>query len=73
MKKVFIETLLPEGLEVEDGGLYKGFVVTGEDSTNNGMYVRVCSWDEEEGTHEEFNHFVGRKVKVTIETIDDED
>ena len=56
-------------VETEDGGQAKivGLEQNAEDE--NGMFVKIQSWDEEK-KHEEFNKFVGRKVKITIETID---
>jgi len=40
-----------------------------KDDLDNGMFVRVCSWDENKN-HEDFKKFVGRRIKITIETID---
>lgn len=39
------------------------------EENENGMYVRVQSWCEDK-KHEEFSMFEGRKVKITIETVD---
>ena len=55
-------------IDTEDGGQAKIFTAS-EDDLDNGMFVRVCSWDEDV-EHSEFNKFVGRRIKITIETID---
>jgi len=36
---------------------------------DNGMFVIIQSWDEEE-LHSDINLFKNKKVKITIETID---
>ena len=55
-------------IDTEDGGQAKIFTIS-EDDLDNGMFVRICSWDKN-GKHDEFNKFVGRKIKITIETIE---
>ena len=40
-----------------------------DDDPVNGMYVKICSYDETK-KHGEFEKFINRKVRVTIETID---
>lgn len=68
--KHVIEVSLDEiELEKEDGGQFSGFTVSNNSDEDNGMFVRICSWDEKE-KHKEFNQFINRKVKITIETID---
>jgi hypothetical protein len=39
------------------------------DDNDNGLFVRLQSWDETK-QHIDFNKFIGKKIKVTIETID---
>lgn len=55
----------------EDGGMAKIFTAEDENSkeNDNGMFVAIKSWDDSK-THPEFNQFVGRKIRITIETID---
>ncbi len=65
----------PDHIYVDDGGCYKEFAVEdNEDEDNededNGMFIRVCSWDDFK-EHKDFNRFINRKLKITIETIDD--
>jgi hypothetical protein len=55
-------------IDIEDGGQAKIFTAS-KDDLDNGMFVRVCSWDENKN-HEDFKKFVGRRIKITIETID---
>ncbi len=64
-----IEVMLkPEEIDTEDSGQAKIFTCC-QDEEDNGMYVRICSWDENK-IHSELDNFVGRKIKITIETID---
>ena len=43
--------------------------LTEQSDDDNGMFIRIQSWDENK-KHKEFKTFMGRKVKITIETID---
>jgi hypothetical protein len=67
--KVIVCDFNEDEIEIEDGGQSKMFVAVEDGDLDNGLFVRVCSWDEDE-QHTDFNKFVGRKVKITIETID---
>ncbi len=61
-----------ENTDVEDNGQALittiDFRDTSEDE-DNGMFVRIQSWDEK-CQHTEFKKFEGRKIRITIETID---
>ena len=58
---------------IEDGGqaiICDRLSFNTEDSDDdNGMFVIIQSWDEEE-LHSDINLFKNKKVKITIETID---
>lgn len=55
-------------LDKEDGGMALIYSLTPEDIPD--IFVRLQSWDEEK-KHSIFNEcFLGRKIKVTIETVD---
>ena len=69
LKHVIEEVLDAKYMDNEDGGQFHSFSVNNNPDEENGIYVRLCSWDEN-GNHEEFNKFINRKVKITIETID---
>lgn len=69
LKYVIEETLNHSDMETEDGGQFKSFNVANNPNEENGMYVRICSWDESK-IHSEFEPFINRKVRITIETID---
>jgi hypothetical protein len=56
-------------VQTEDGGQAKIVTLAQHPEDENGMFVKIQSWDETL-KHEEFEKFVGRKVKVTIEAID---
>ena len=57
-------------LAIEDGG--QAMIVDISDDNiddENGLCMTLTSWDENL-QHTEFKKFVGRKVKITIETVD---
>lgn len=65
-----IETKIKKNeVDTEDGGQAKIVSLCNKPDEENGMFVQLRSWDEDK-KHDEFNKFVGRKVKITIETID---
>ena len=71
-KKSFLSfdyKLNEKDLEVEDGKQFKCFHVDLDENTDNGMYIKICSWDDTL-EHKDFNKFIGKKVKITIEEID---
>lgn len=54
-------------IETEDSGCAKILtVVFNEDDEENGMFVRIQSWDDDK-KHIDFNKMIGKKIKVTIE------
>lgn len=71
-QKVIEGTIDKSNTDKEDGGqaliTTMDFRDTPEDE-DNGMFVRIQSWDEN-CKHEEFKKFEGRKIRITIETID---
>lgn len=72
LKNVIEEKLNFSDMENEDGGCFKCFKcfrVAKDFETEDGMYVKICSWDESR-KHLEFEKFINRKVRITIETID---
>lgn len=56
---------------VDDGGAYKELPVFKNKPVEeiDGMWIKICSWNDD-AEHNEFDKFIGRKIKVTIETID---
>lgn len=69
-QKHIIVTQINSGeIDKEDGEMALIFTASNAPDEDNGMYVRIISWDENK-KHTEFNSFVGRKIKITIETID---
>ena len=58
------------GIKTEDSGqamiMYSPVELSEVDSS---FFVRLHSWDDK-GKHRFFKKFMGRKVKVTIETVD---
>lgn len=69
LEHVIEEKLNFSDMETEDGGNFKCFIVAKDFEKEDGMYVKICSWDESK-KHLEFEKFINRKVKITIETID---
>lgn len=69
MAKKILEAFLGESdVDTEDGGMAK--IATISDAAEEGMFIKLQSWDED-AKHTELNQFVGKKVKVTVETIED--
>lgn len=69
---IFGAEIKPDEIETEDGGQAKIITVAPlkpDYDDESGMFVRIQSWDEST-KHEQFSRFVGRKVLITIETID---
>jgi len=63
------EKLNPAEMCTEDGGMFQMFHIEG-DNDDEGIFIRLCSWSTN-GKHEAFNKLIGRKVKITVETIDE--
>lgn len=66
--KIFETILKPEEVLKEDGGQAMVFTVSDPFQEENGLFVRIQSWDENK-EHTEFKKFEGRKIRITIETI----
>lgn len=56
-------------MDTDDGGSFRCFQIAKDYNTEEGMYVKICSWDEDKN-HFEFEKFINRKIRITIETID---
>lgn len=60
-------------VDVEDGGQaiigVAHFDIDGNEGNDNGVYARIVSWDTTK-EHKDMAKLLGRKVKVTIETLD---
>ena len=72
IKKAFLsfeDNLNIKDLEIEDGNQFKCFHIDLTEGEDNGMYIKLCSWDENL-EHKNFDQFIGKKVKITIEEID---
>lgn len=69
MGKEKIGELKKKDVSVEDGGQALVSDPFNSDKEVDGMFVRIQSWDEKK-KHEDFKKFQGRKIRVTIETID---
>ena len=59
-------------VDIEDGGCAKIITLTNENEDIDGLFLRVHSWidNPEIDKHIDFDKFLDRKVKITIETID---
>lgn len=58
-----------DDLEIDDGKQFKCFHIDLDENSDNGIYIKLCSWDETL-EHKDFDKFIGKKVKITIEEID---
>lgn len=67
----FIQKIEPPFIDTEDGGCAIICQVERkrEKEEDPCMFVRLQSWDDSK-KHVEIKKFIGRKVKITIETID---
>lgn len=66
-KYTIISIIDPNEVDTEDGGKAKIFSAGCEDyHDENGMFVKIQSWDENL-EHSQFNKFLGKRVKITIE------
>ncbi len=52
---------------IEDGGAYRHVLIS--EDTEDGLFFDFKSWSNNR-EHLEFDKFIGRKVRITIETID---
>lgn len=59
-------------VEREDGGAALIASFGGDDAEEAGLFVRVQSWDPE-CRHKVFQKMRGKRVKVTVELMEDED
>lgn len=67
MAKLIFEDRISQ-VDVEDSGCARIAVLDPDDYGQ--LFVKLQSWDEE-CNHPEFNEFYGKRVRVTIETLDD--
>jgi hypothetical protein len=78
MKAVFEQVMFAEEVDVEDNGCARIFEVgdltadseTEASNQNDGLFVRIQSWSDN-AIHTDFDKFVDKRIRVTIETIDD--
>lgn len=54
-------------IDVEDGG--QAIIVTLSDKHDPNLFIRFQSWDETK-EHTSMKHFLGKRVRVTIECLD---
>ena len=64
------EVIDEEWIAVEDGGMAKMYQFVPNDDKDEGMFVRLQSWDEYKD-HVDFDKLIGKKVTVTVEVEDD--
>lgn len=80
MKIVIEDVIGTKDVSVEDGGRAK-YVSLGCDALGldqDGVFVRLHSWIEKadrfgEMNHKQFDAFIGKKVRVTVEVIDEKE
>lgn len=73
MKKTFVfeELVKPMGVESKDGG--RGLIYEIQSPQDSGLFVRLHSWAEpiEAEPHADFNFLVGKRVRITIEVVEE--
>lgn len=65
MKVQFEEVMHLSDVEVEDSGMAKNW----ELSDDGSLFVRLHSWSETLN-HDQFDHLISKKVRITIETVE---
>lgn len=69
MSKIVIEgQIRPEQVDVEDGGM--AMIGQPDEESLHPFFVKLQSWDETK-QHTTFKNFIGKRVRVTVEIIDD--
>lgn len=66
---VFVGALKKKDVSVEDSGQALVGDPFSASSGDDGMFVRIQSWDSKK-KHVDFKKFQGKRIRVTIETID---
>lgn len=67
-KYIIEEELKIDEMERQDGDEFCSFSLEVNSKEEDGMYVRICSYDETK-KHKDFSKLIGKKVRVTIEVI----
>lgn len=64
----------PSDIDYQDGGQAQIITLSddSEEDLDEGLFVRIQSWYEKTQTHPEIELLKGKRVKVTIETLEDE-
>lgn len=75
MKIVIEDEIKPAAISTEDSGCAKIWTSSAyppEDKVldDPGVFFRFQSWDEKGKTHDLFSQFIGKKVRITIESLD---
>jgi hypothetical protein len=70
MHLILEQTLKESEVKREDGG--QALIATIDDGSDEdtGIFVRLQSWDEST-EHKLFNQLINKKVRITIETIEE--
>jgi hypothetical protein len=71
-KKVIEVKITKSHVDLEDSGCAKIVHCNDifEENQDEGMFVRLHSWSNTPRVHPELDQFIGRKVRITVETID---
>ena len=67
---MFEDVLEPADVITEDSGCAKYVEIS--DDRESGLFVRLHSWDDSDGTptHPDFDALIGKRVRVTIEVLE---
>jgi len=65
MRQAFVGNIIPK---MEDGG--QAVICEIHGTHNDNLFVRLQSWDEDR-RHEQLKPFVGKKVMIIVEVLDD--
>jgi hypothetical protein len=77
MKIAIEDEMRPEHVDREDGGRAMIWAsasyppeTDATSDTEPGVYFKFHSWDDESRNHDIFKQFVGKRVRITIESLD---
>lgn len=58
-----------EDIEYGDDRQYKCIQISDDIDADNGIYIKICSWDETRN-HIDFNNIIDKKIKLIIKELD---
>lgn len=70
MSKFVVEDSVTADISKQDGGQAIIITLTPKDGEESGLFVRLQSWDPKK-EHSHLQPFLNKRLRVTVETIDE--